>query len=205
MAKTENAARLREIAAKIRHVAGACNEEGYWNGCIAIGPLFKEAHEVGAWQREGSQIGDRLKRVSADRQDLWTDGQTPVWMIDAYFAVVEPLTSHLMPPTGEKEHLELEAGIAADEIEEEAKRIEAGEGEQHEHLVTLQQAAAMVCRSKKTLERRKADDPKFPMPRVAGGGGKPDEYAWSEMRLYLEGEFKRKLPEQFPAAQFVRS
>lgn len=84
-------------------------------------------------------------------------------------------------------------------------REKCGGGEQHEHLVTLQQAAAMVSRAKKTLERRKANDSKFPMPRVAGGGGKPDEYAWSEMRLYLEGEFDRKLPEQFPAAQFVRS
>jgi hypothetical protein len=86
----------------------------------------------------------------------------------------------------------------------ERAREKCGEGEQHDHLVTLQQAAAMVSRAKKTLERRKADDPKFPMPRVAGGGGKPTEYAWSEMRLYLEGEFDRKLPEQFPSAQFVR-
>lgn len=77
-------------------------------------------------------------------------------------------------------------------------------GEHHDYLVTLQQAAAMVSRSKKTLERRKTDS-KFPTPRVAGGGGKPDEYAWSEMRLYLEREFDRKMPEHFPTALFVRS
>lgn len=77
-------------------------------------------------------------------------------------------------------------------------------GEHHEYLITLQQAAAMVSRSKKTLERRKTDS-KFPTPRVAGGGGKPDEYAWSEMRLYLEREFDRKMPEHFPTAPFVRS
>lgn len=196
---TDKAAQLREIAVKVRQVASVCNEEGYWKGCIAIGPLFKEAHKAGAWETEGSQIGDRLKRVQADSQELWSDGQTPTWMLNAYFAVVEPLTSHLLPPAGEQEQLELEAGIAADAIEEEAKRIEP-----HEQLVTLLQAAAMVSRSKKTLERRKAK-PGFPMPRVAGGGGKPDEYAWSEMRRYLESEFDRTLPEQFPAAQFVRS
>jgi hypothetical protein len=76
-------------------------------------------------------------------------------------------------------------------------------GGNHEYLITLQQAAAMVSRSKKTLERRKADDAKFPMPRVAGGGGKPDEYAWPEMRLYLEEQFDRKLPEHFPKSPFV--
>ena len=125
MAKTDKAAQLRKIAAKVREVAGACNEDGIWRACIAIGPLFKEAYEAGAWQREGSQIGDKLKRVSTDRQQLRTDGQTPVWKIDAWFAVVGPLVDHLTPVDGgEKENLEFEAGIAADAIEEEAKRIE---------------------------------------------------------------------------------
>jgi hypothetical protein len=65
-----------------------------------------------------------------------------------------------------------------------------------ECLVTLQQAAAMVSRSKKTLERRKGN---MPMPKVSGGGGKPDEWEWAELRPWLEKEFKRKLPERFPA------
>lgn len=77
--------------------------------------------------------------------------------------------------------------------------------DQHEQLVTLLQAAATVSRAKKTLERCKKDDQKFPTPIVDGGGGKPDEYAWSEMRPYLEEKFGRRLPKQFPAAQFVRS
>ena len=67
-----------------------------------------------------------------------------------------------------------------------------------ECLVTLHQAAAMVNRSKKTLERLKtASD--FPMPRVQGSGGKPDEWAWSEIRPYLEKRFDRALPKRFPA------
>lgn len=78
------------------------------------------------------------------------------------------------------------------------------DAQRHEYLVTLQQAAAMVSRSKKTLERRKAKDLKFPMPKVAGGGGKPDEYAWSEMRKYLEAEFDRNLPEHFPTDPFYQ-
>jgi hypothetical protein len=66
----------------------------------------------------------------------------------------------------------------------------------HEFHVTLLQAASMVSRCKKTLERRKKD---MPHPRVEGGGGKPDEWAWSELRPWLEKEFGRKLPHQFPA------
>jgi hypothetical protein len=68
-----------------------------------------------------------------------------------------------------------------------------------ECLVTLLQAASMVSRSKKTLERKKAS---MPLSRVEGGGGKPDEWAWSELRPWLEKEFSRKLPEQFPADRF---
>jgi hypothetical protein len=66
-------------------------------------------------------------------------------------------------------------------------------------FVTLQQAAAMVSRSKKTLERRKKN---MPLPKVSGGGGKPDEWAWSELRPWLEKEFERPLPERFPADRF---
>lgn len=131
---TEKATRLREIAAKVRQVAGAFNGEELhvdWKGWIALGPLFKEAYEAGAWQKEGSQIGDRLKRVLAapgrDRQKSLADGLlTPAWKPDAYFAVVGPLADPLTPLDGEKENLEFEAGMAAYAIEEEAKRIEAG-------------------------------------------------------------------------------
>jgi hypothetical protein len=61
--------------------------------------------------------------------------------------------------------------------------------------VTLQQAAAMVNRSKRTLEKLKA---KMPMPRIPGGGGKADEWAWSELRPWLQEKFERPLPETFP-------
>lgn len=70
-----------------------------------------------------------------------------------------------------------------------------------EDLVTLKQAAAMVSRSSRTLERLKRKRG-FPRPKVLGGGGKPHEYAWGEMRPFLEQEYKRSLPEQFPFLRF---
>jgi hypothetical protein len=66
-------------------------------------------------------------------------------------------------------------------------------------LVTLQQAAAMVNRSKRSLERAV---PNMPMPRVQGAGGKPSEWEWSELRPWLETEYGRPLPERFPADRF---
>ena len=66
--------------------------------------------------------------------------------------------------------------------------------------VTLDQMAALVSRSKKTLERRKRrkDNP-LPSHAVEGGGGKADEWIWSEVRPWLEQESQRHLPERFPA------
>ncbi len=75
------------------------------------------------------------------------------------------------------------------------------ETELPECLVTLKQAAAMVNRSNRTLERLK-ERKGFPRPEVLGGGSKPHEYAWSEMRPFLEKEYKRSLPETFPAQRF---
>jgi hypothetical protein len=60
------------------------------------------------------------------------------------------------------------------------------------YYITLDQAAALVGRSKRTLERYKR---KMPSPAVEGGGGKPAEWIWSELRPWLEKEFNRLLPE----------
>jgi hypothetical protein len=71
-----------------------------------------------------------------------------------------------------------------------------------EQYVTLNQAASLVNRSKKTLERylknRKYKHKKMPTPCVKGTGGKPHEWRWSVLRPWLEKEFGRKLPERFP-------
>lgn len=71
--------------------------------------------------------------------------------------------------------------------------------EEAEKLITLDQAAALVQRSKRTLERYKK---KLPPPRVKGGGGRPTEWSYADIRLWLEKEFGRRLPAQFPAASY---
>jgi hypothetical protein len=71
----------------------------------------------------------------------------------------------------------------------------AGSDHQLTDLVTLDQCAAMVNRRKRTLENYKKT---MPRPKVPGGGGKPHEYAWSEMRPWLERTFKRPLPPTHP-------
>jgi hypothetical protein len=62
-------------------------------------------------------------------------------------------------------------------------------------LVRLDEAAAIVHRSKKTLERRKA---KMPAPHTEGGGGKPALWKWNELRPWLESEYVPDLPKTFP-------
>jgi hypothetical protein len=71
----------------------------------------------------------------------------------------------------------------------------AGTDDELGDLVTLDQCAAMVNRSKRTLENYKKT---MPRPKVLGGGGKPHEYAWSEMRPWLEKRFGRSLPVTYP-------
>jgi hypothetical protein len=65
--------------------------------------------------------------------------------------------------------------------------------------VTLNQAAAMVNKSKKTLERRKNEKSStMPKPEVEGGGGIADEWLWDTIRPWLEAKYKKKLPVVFP-------
>ena len=77
----------------------------------------------------------------------------------------------------------------------------AGEASPMPQYVTLDQAAAMVNRAKKTLERhlnRRKGKP-TPPPDIEGGGGKPHEWLWSRIRPWLEEEFGRKLPSDYPS------
>jgi hypothetical protein len=72
-----------------------------------------------------------------------------------------------------------------------------------EQYVTLDKMAASVQRSKRTLEKLKTrpENP-LPAPAVEGGGGKPAEWLWSVVRPWLEKEYGRRLPVQFPDARF---
>ncbi len=68
--------------------------------------------------------------------------------------------------------------------------------------VTLQQIAATVNRSKRTLEGYKSE---MPAPAIKGGDGQPAEWDWNEIRPWLEAKFQRKLWSVFPADSFRRS
>jgi hypothetical protein len=65
-------------------------------------------------------------------------------------------------------------------------------------LVTLNQAAGMVHRSKRTLEVYKTEG-RLPAPTVEGGGGRPDLWDWAVIRPWLTQTFGINLPESFPA------
>ena len=69
--------------------------------------------------------------------------------------------------------------------------------------VTILQMGAMVNRSKKTIERLTATKG-FPRATVEGGGGKPHEWRWDDVRPILEKEYGRVLPATFPTDRFVR-
>lgn len=62
-------------------------------------------------------------------------------------------------------------------------------------LVTLDQAAARVHRSKRTLERYKTAGG-LPDPAIEGGGGRPDLWDWFVIRPWLMKTFNMNLPER---------
>jgi len=121
-------ARLLEVAAKVREVPGCFKEEepSFWKGRAAFGRLIVEAYEAGAWHKEGSFIGDKLRMTltSTDRDRPFPRAQeetVPAWLVEAASAVIDTLTEHLVPPESHgKAEVEWEAGILADEIEREA-------------------------------------------------------------------------------------
>ena len=65
-------------------------------------------------------------------------------------------------------------------------------------LVTLNQAAAIVHCSKRTMERHR-DTGKLPVPIRKGNNGKAHLYDWKSLRSALEKLFDMNLPEKFPA------
>ena len=73
----------------------------------------------------------------------------------------------------------------------------ADSGQFRGRYVTLDQAAAIVSRSKRTL-RGYYDRGKMPKPDIRGGGGRAHEWAWDKLRPWLEKTFHRKLPVKYP-------
>ncbi len=66
-----------------------------------------------------------------------------------------------------------------------------------EQLVTLDQAAAMVKRSKRSLERYRDV---MPAPCVRGTRGQANLWRWREIRPWLQSTFGFLLPERFPGS-----
>jgi len=69
-------------------------------------------------------------------------------------------------------------------------------------LVTLDQAAAVVGQSKRTLERYLQRED-LPRPDLPGGGGRAHRWRWSTLRPSLEEHFRPGLPTKFPASRVV--
>jgi predicted DNA-binding transcriptional regulator AlpA len=66
-------------------------------------------------------------------------------------------------------------------------------------MIDLDQAAALVNRSKRTLERAQKDQTKkMPLPSIQGIGGRKSEWRYSELKPWLETEYDRKLPDRPP-------
>jgi hypothetical protein len=77
-----------------------------------------------------------------------------------------------------------------------------GAGATPDDLVTLDQAAAAVSQSKRTLERYVSDG-KLPAPDFPGGGGKANRWYWSKILPALREHFHPDLPDRFPGSRIL--
>lgn len=68
-------------------------------------------------------------------------------------------------------------------------------------LVTLDQAAAIISKKKRTMERY-LQDGQLPRPDIEGGGGRAHQWYWSNLRPALLA-FRHDLPRRFPTSRFV--
>jgi hypothetical protein len=69
-------------------------------------------------------------------------------------------------------------------------------------LVTLDQAAAVVQQSKRTLERYVGNN-RLPKPDLPGGGGRPHRWYWQNLKPALERHFRPNLPARFPSSRII--
>jgi hypothetical protein len=92
-----------------------------------------------------------------------------------------------------------DAGNILDQLRDAANATREGTAILIEDMIDLDQAAALVGRSKGTL-RRAFDNPKkkMPQPSIRGGGGKKNEWNYQELKPWLEKEYRRRLPSRPP-------
>jgi hypothetical protein len=189
------------------------------------GALFFEAmrsHLAGLREEDRITLDDCLARALADLAAARPAPQAGGESQAAPVLMEVPPTSAQAAADVQVERHEAPAGVAAaeepappadptppPEAPRPAADVRAG---QHERpagdtppgqYVTLDKMAAVVGRSKRTLEKLLAR-PKKPMPPpdVEGGGGKPNEWLWEKVRPWLQEEYGRTLPERFPGDRF---
>ena len=98
--------------------------------------------------------------------------------------------------------LEATADNAANLLAE-AASLAVFHDEDLEQFVTLQQMAAIVGKSKRTLQRL-YESGDLPAADIPGGKGMANEWRWSVVRPILEEKYNRKLPQVFPADRIIR-
>jgi hypothetical protein len=110
---------------------------------------------------------------------------------------------HSFPRETWRAHRDERYNCAREELARLRRAIEEQQDEapdEAEQYVTLDQAAAMVNRGKKHLERcMNKQGSNAPPPDVEGGGGRAHEWRWSVLRPWLEKTFGKKLPKHFPS------
>jgi hypothetical protein len=92
-----------------------------------------------------------------------------------------------------------DAAHALDQLHGAAKATRDGTATIAEDMIDLDQAAALVNRSKRTLKRALIDPKKkMPAPMIKGSGGKKSEWRYQELKPWLEKEYGRNLPSRPP-------
>jgi hypothetical protein len=184
---------------------------GLFGQAAALRDCLRERNEPGLTLPELETLADRARKAAVDvRKEirrLWTPRKLSTndlvgdsrkrRAVEAVYLVARTLRPQVTVRSGWSGYLhDLEAAV--DMLQ--------GVAPAPDQYVTLDQAAAMVHRSKRTLERYKSrkSDP-LPDPDISGGGGRADEWKWSTMRPWLERAFpNHRQPEQYPRLHLPR-
>ena len=160
------------------------------------------------WLRDGDHRSPQQNR--ADVKAMW-DHARWIYTIDLALGMTNPPSRHV-GEVDDATRSEIKAVMvtwASDQIQRlaptppPADTTETGTQEIEiavpPQYVTLDQMAAMVPRSKRTLEKLIGRDSNpLPDPDIQGGGGKPNEWDWHRIRPWLEQEYGRKFPADYP-------
>jgi hypothetical protein len=147
---------------------------------------------------QSQELGDGLRGLWSQAMSEWNRGHATLDQPSAASDVTAGAQEHdgrvalqKVSQAGPPERADAGVGL------EDRERTSGLPATDPNDLVTLNQCAALVNRTKRCVENYKKNKD-FPRPEVLGGGGKPHEYRYSEMRVWLQHKFGRKLPTEFP-------